>query len=158
MSLYYILKLITDQLAQIKYYLQNILIKIYTLMQNDLFTKIIQLFFGDLDDLLKSLIIFTIIELLTTTLLLLFEHKFSIQVVVKELIKKFIIVLLISIGHVIDAYIINFDNSFRTIIIWFYISHEGITILENAVSFHIPVPKVLKQFLVNLHNKANDDT
>lgn len=57
---------------------------------------------------------------------------------------------MVAIGHTIDAYLINSGGAIRTAIIFFYISNEGISILENSANIGLPIPEKLKSILVQL--------
>jgi toxin secretion/phage lysis holin len=66
---------------------------------------------------------------------------------------------LIGVGHIIDSKIINNGGIIRNAVILFYISNEGISILENAANAGLPIPKKLKDVLAQLYvnNKSEDN-
>lgn len=61
-----------------------------------------------------------------------------------------------SIGHVIDTQVIQNGSVLRTAVIFFYLSNEGISIIENVALIGLPVPKKLKEVLEQLHEEADE--
>jgi toxin secretion/phage lysis holin len=64
---------------------------------------------------------------------------------------------LVAIGHIIDKNVIGDGSVIRTAVIFFYLSNEGISILENAVHVGLPVPQKLKDILEQLHNRSDKE-
>lgn len=54
------------------------------------------------------------------------------------------------VGNVIDVLIIQNGSIIRTAVIFFYLSNEGITILENVAILGLPIPQKLKDILEQL--------
>lgn len=71
----------------------------------------------------------------------------------REILKKVVICGLIAVGHIIDACIVRNGSILRTMTIAFYLSHEGISILQNAAAMEIPIPERLKKALEKLWEK-----
>ncbi len=71
--------------------------------------------------------------------------------------KKVLIFSLVAIGHIIDKNVIGDGSVIRTAVIFFYLSNEGISILENAVHVGLPVPQKLKDILEQLHNRSEKE-
>ena len=61
-----------------------------------------------------------------------------------------------SIGHVLDTQVIQNGSVLRTAVIFFYLSNEGISIIENVALIGLPVPKKLKEVLEQLHEEADE--
>jgi toxin secretion/phage lysis holin len=112
---------------------------------------------GGLDGLLYALIAFTAIDYVTGVMCAITDRKLSSEIGFKGIFKKIITFMLVAVGHIIDQRLIGSGNAFRTAIICFYISNEGISILENAARIGLPVPKKLKEILQQLHCKENDN-
>ena len=45
----------------------------------------------------------------------------------------------------------------RTAVIFFYISNEGVSLLENAGHLGLPIPKKMQEVLEQLHDKSEGD-
>jgi len=65
--------------------------------------------------------------------------------------KKAMIFVLVALGNIIDRYVIGKGSSLRTMLILFYLSNEGISILENAGKMGVPLPEKLKKALRELY-------
>ena len=70
--------------------------------------------------------------------------------------KKVAIFCLVGIGHVLDTQVIQNGSVLRTAVIFFYLSNEGISIIENVALIGLPVPKKLKEVLEQLHEEADE--
>ncbi|MDD4432075.1 MAG: phage holin family protein [Parabacteroides sp.] len=106
--------------------------------------------FGGLDGFLYALLAFVVIDYLTGVLAAIYERKLSSEVGFKGIAKKVVIFCLVALGNIIDVQIIGEGSVIRTAIIFFYISNEGISIVENAGRLGLPVPQKLKDVLEQL--------
>ena len=105
---------------------------------------------GNMDSLLLALIIFVVIDYITGVFDAIYTKSLSSEVGFKGIIKKVIIFVLVAVGNVIDVYVIKQGASVRTMVIFFYLANEGISILENVVKLDIPVPDKLYDILKHL--------
>ena len=71
----------------------------------------------------------------------------------KGITKKVCIFILVAVGNIIDVYIIGSGASVRTMVIFFYLANEGISILENAALIGLPIPEKLREILKNMEDK-----
>ena len=83
-------------------------------------------------------------------------EKVSSEVGFKGICKKVAIFCLVGIGHVLDTQVIQNGSVLRTAVIFFYLSNEGISIIENVALIGLPVPKKLKEVLEQLHEEADE--
>src|SRR4030042_1941047 len=104
-------------------------------------------FVGGFDGLLCALIIFVIIDYATGIMLAIVEKQISSKIGSSGILKKFAIFALVGIANIIDVNIIGNGSAVRGAIILFYISNEGISILENVASMNLPIPEKLKSIL-----------
>ncbi len=107
-------------------------------------------YFGEINSLLYALIAFVTIDYVSGVLLAILEKKLSSEIGFKGISKKVMIFVLIGLGNIIDQYIIGSGSSLRTMLIMFYLSNEGISILENATKIGLPLPQKLKDILLQL--------
>lgn len=124
------------------------------------FPDILIWFLGDLDGLLLSLIIFVIIECISSILSALFLCKFSIDSTIRWISNKCMLFLLIGTVNTIDSFLIKSGEGMRTITLWFYIAYECIIILENSAILGLPIPTKLIDFVYGIlkhNNKDNSD-
>ena len=108
---------------------------------------------GGWDGFLYGLIVFVVVDYLTGLMAAAMEKKLSSEVGFHGIIKKIVIFCLVAVGHIIDTHIIQNGSVLRTAVIFFYLSNEGISILENAARIGIPVPEKLKAVLEQLQKK-----
>lgn len=110
---------------------------------------VIGFMFGEVTGLLVALVFFMVIDYATGVVVAYYKHQLSSEVGFKGIAKKIIILCLISIGHMIDVYVIGSNAVVMSATAMFYIGNEGLSILENAADLGIPLPppliKALKQ-------------
>mgnify|MGYP001111536119 CR=1 FL=1 len=78
------------------------------------------------------------------------NKKISSEISFCGIAKKVSIIFLVMVGNVIDVLIIQNGSIIRTAVIFFYLSNEGITILENVAILGLPIPQKLKDILEQL--------
>ena len=111
-------------------------------------------FLGGCDGLLYALIAFVVIDYITGVMCAVTDHNLSSEVGFKGIARKVLIFMLVGIGHIIDTQIIRTGNVLRTAVIFFYLSNEGVSLVENAAHLGLPVPEKLKGVLEQLHDRA----
>lgn len=110
---------------------------------------------GDWDGLLYALIIFMVVDYLMGILIVITNRKLSNKVGFSEIAKKLSIILLVIVAHVIDAQILQNGDVVRVVVILFYLSTEGTSILANVALLHLPVPQKLNDILEQLKDKKS---
>ena len=105
---------------------------------------------GGFDGFLYALIVFVVVDYLTGVMVSVLDKKLSSEVGFHGIFKKVVIFALVAVGHIVDAYVIQNGSVIRTAVIFFYLSNEGISILENASVLGLPVPQKLKDVLEQL--------
>ena len=110
-------------------------------------------FLGGCDGLLYALIAFVVIDYVTGVMCAIVSSAIGF----KGIFKKVLIFALVGIGHILDTRIIGSGSVLRTAVIFFYLSNEGVSLLENAAHLGLPVPKKLKAVLEQLHDRAEKE-
>lgn len=105
---------------------------------------------GGFDGFLYALIVFVVVDYLTGVMVAVLDKKLSSEVGFHGIFKKVVIFALVAVGHIVDSYVIQNGSVIRTAVIIFYLSNEGISILENASVLGLPVPQKLKDVLEQL--------
>ena len=118
---------------------------------------IIGFLYGKADGLLYALLAFIILDYVTGLTVACINKKLSSEVGFKGIAKKVIILLLVAVGNIVDIYILGGGAVCRSTVIGFYLSNEGISILENAGNLGIPLPKKLVSVLEQLKNDNNKE-
>jgi len=118
-------------------------------------------FLGGCDGLLYALIAFAVIDYITGIMCAAIDKTLSSEVGFKGICRKVLIFMLTGIANILDVQVIGTGSVIRTAVIFFYLSNEGISILENAGHLGLPIPEKLKDILAQLHskseNKENED-
>lgn len=114
-------------------------------------------YLGGGDGLLYALITFVVCDYITGVLCAIADKKLSSEVGFKGIARKVLIFMLVGIGNIIDVYVIKQGAVVRTAVIFFYISNEGISLLENAAHLGLPIPGKLKGVLEQLHDRAEKE-
>lgn len=114
-------------------------------------------FLGGPDGFLYALIAFVAIDYLTGVMCAIADRKLSSEVGAKGIFKKALIFVLVGVGHIIDSQVLGDGGAIRTAVIFFYLSNEGISILENAAHIGLPVPEKLKAVLEQLHDRSDKE-
>lgn len=112
-------------------------------------------FLGESDGLLYTLIAFVAVDYITGVMCAVADKKLSSQVGFKGICRKVLIFALVGIGHVLDAQVIGAGSVLRTAVIFFYLSNEGVSLIENTAHLGLPVPEKIKEVLSQLHDKEH---
>ena len=114
-------------------------------------------FLGGCDGLLYALLAFVVIDYITGIMCAVVDKKLSSEVGFKGIFKKVLIFALVGMGHILDTRIIGAGSVLRTAVIFFYLSNEGVSLLENAAYLGLPIPQKLKSVLEQLHDRSEKE-
>ena len=114
-------------------------------------------FLGGCDGLLYALLAFVIIDYITGVMCAVIDKKLSSEVGFKGIFKKVLIFLLVGIANILDVQVIGTGSVLRTAVIFFYISNEGVSLLENAAHLGLPIPQKVKTVLEQLHDRSESE-
>ena len=114
-------------------------------------------FLGGCDGLLYALLAFVVIDYITGVMCAVNDHTLSSEVGFRGICRKVLIFLLVGIANVLDVQVIGTGSVLRTAVIFFYISNEGVSLLENAAHLGLPVPEKIKSVLEQIHNRAESE-
>lgn len=113
-------------------------------------------FLGGCDGLLVALVMFVVVDYLTGVMCAVADRNLSSEVGFKGICRKVLIFLLVGIANILDVQVIGTGSVLRTAIIFFYISNEGVSLLENAAHLGLPIPEKMKDILEQLHDRAEE--
>jgi toxin secretion/phage lysis holin len=114
-------------------------------------------FLGGVDGFLYTLIVFVVVDYVTGFLAAVAEKNLSSEVGFRGIAKKVVIFLLVGVANLIDVNVLGQGAVIRTAVIFFYLSNEGVSILENAGRLGLPIPKKLRQILEQLKDEDSDE-
>ena len=84
------------------------------------------------------------------------DRKLSSAVGFKGIFRKVLIFMLVGIANIIDVQVIKSGSVLRTAVVFFYLSNEGLSLIENSVHLGLPVPEKLKAVLKQLNDKEGN--
>lgn len=114
-------------------------------------------FLGGCDGLLYALLAFVVIDYITGVMCAVADKKLSSEVGFKGICRKVLIFLMVGIANILDVQVIGTGSVLRTAVIFFYISNEGVSLLENAGHLGLPIPKKIKTVLEQLHDRSESE-
>lgn len=115
-------------------------------------------FLGGCDGLLIALVVFAVVDYITGVMCAVADKKLNSEVGFKGICRKVLIFLLVGIANILDVQVIGTGSVLRTAVIFFYLSNEGVSLLENAAHLGLPVPEKLKEVLEQLHERSEGGT
>lgn len=118
-------------------------------------------FLGGVDGLMIALIVFMALDYLTGIMCAVLDKMLSSAIGFRGIFKKVLILMMVGIANIVDIHVVGTGSALRGAVICFYLSNEGLSLLENAAYIGLPVPERLKEVLAQLHNrdeKKNDNT
>ena len=114
-------------------------------------------FLGGCDGLLIALVVFVAVDYVTGVMCAISDKKLSSEVGFKGICRKVLIFLLVGIANIVDVQVVGTGSVLRTAVIFFYLSNEGVSLLENAAHLGLPVPEKMKDILAQLHDRAEKE-
>lgn len=114
-------------------------------------------FLGGCDGLLVALVVFAVVDYITGVMCAVADKELSSEVGFKGICRKVLIFILVGIANILDVQVIGTGSILRTAVIFFYLSNEGVSLLENAGHLGLPIPEKLKLVLEQLHDRAETE-
>ena len=112
---------------------------------------------GDFTPLFAALIVCIALDYISGVACAIVRKDVSSEVGFKGIVKKILILLLVGVAHVLDAYVLNSTPVLQSAVMMFFIANEGISLVENAAGLGIPIPKKMLEVLKQLKMKADND-
>ena len=109
-------------------------------------------FMGGCDGLMVALIVFVVADYATGVMCAIVDKKLSSEAGFKGIFRKVMIFILVGMAHILDTQVIGAGSVLRSAVIFFYLSNEGVSLLENAAHLGLPIPEKLKETLEQLHH------
>ena len=112
-------------------------------------------FLGGADGLLVALILLAVLDYMTGVMCAVADRKLSSTVGARGIFKKILIFMLVGVAHIVDKNVVGTGSALRSAVICFYLSNEGLSVLENAAHLGLPIPNKLRDIMVQLHEKKD---
>ena len=110
-------------------------------------------FLGGMDGLMIALLVFMVLDYITGVMCAIVDKRLSSAIGFTGICKKVLILMLVGLAHIVDLHVIGTGSALRGAVLCFYLSNEGLSLLENAAHLGLPVPDKLKGVLSQLHNR-----
>ena len=110
-------------------------------------------FVGGMDGLLTALVILMVLDYVTGVMCAIVDKSLSSAIGFRGIFKKVLIFMLVGVAHILDLHVVGTGEALRSAVICFYLSNEGVSLLENAGHLGLPIPEKLKAILAQLHEK-----
>ena len=114
-------------------------------------------FLGGMDGLMIALIVFMALDYITGLMCAVIDKKLSSAVGFKGICKKVLILMLVGVANVVDIHIVGTGSALRSAVICFYLSNEGLSLLENAAHIGLPISDRMKDVLAQLHGREDEN-
>ena len=114
-------------------------------------------FLGGVDGMLIALIVLMALDYLSGVMCAIVDKKLSSAVGFKGICKKVLIIMLVGVANIIDVHVVGTGAVLRGAVICFYLSNEGLSLLENAAYLGLPIPDKLREILAQLHNRSEKE-
>ena len=114
-------------------------------------------FLGGRDGLLIALLVFMALDYLTGVMCAIIDGNLSSAVGFRGIFKKVLILMLVGVANIVDIHVVGTGSALRGAVICFYLSNEGLSLLENTAHIGLPVPEPLKNALAQLHNREKKE-
>ena len=114
-------------------------------------------FVEGVDGLMTALLIFIALDYVTGVMCAIVDKKLSSEVGFKGICKKTLIIILVGVANIVDVHVVGTGSGLRSAVICFYLSNEGVSVLENAAHLGLPIPEKLKDILAQLHKRAEKE-
>ena len=113
--------------------------------------------YGEVTGLFWALIAFMATDYITGVVVAAINKQLSSEVGFRGLAKKLMILVFVSLGHIADMYVLGGTPVAMSAVMLFYIANEGLSIIENAGNLGLPVPKKLKDIMVQLKKESEEE-
>ena len=115
-------------------------------------------FLGGMDGMLIALIVLMSLDYISGVMCAIVDKKLSSAIGFRGICKKSFILMLVGVAHIIDMHVVGTGSALRGVVICFYMSNEGLSLLENAAHVGLPIPDKLKDILAQLHDRDKKET
>ena len=114
-------------------------------------------FVGGMDGMLIALIVLMSLDYISGVMCAIADRKLSSAIGFKGICKKVLILMLVGVANVVDVHVIGSGSALRGAVVCFYLSNEGLSLLENAAHIGLPVPDKLREALAQLHGRNDQN-
>ena len=110
--------------------------------------------FGGFDVALNCLLIAIVLDYITGIIKAYIKKELSSEVGLKGILKKVGVLIVVMLGVLVDRVTGN-TGAVRTLVIYYFVANEGLSIIENLGAAGVPIPAKLKKALKALKKESN---
>ena len=114
-------------------------------------------FLGGVDGMLIALIVLMALDYISGVMCAIEDKKLSSAVGFKGIMKKILILMLVGVANILDVNVVGGGAILRGAVICFYLSNEGLSVVENAAYLGLPIPGKLHKVLEQLHDRSEKE-
>ena len=114
-------------------------------------------FLGGMDGLLIALLVLMVLDYISGIMCAIADKKLDSRIGFRGICKKVLTLMLVGVANIVDVHIVGTGSALRSAVICFYLSNEGVSLLENAAYLGLPVPEKLKNILEQLHSRGEKE-
>ena len=108
---------------------------------------------GGFDVALQSLLIVMVVDYLTGIASAIYNKNLSSKIGLKGILKKFSYLCVVALSVVIDN-LTGQSGLIRTLVIYFFVANDGLSIIENMAEMNIKLPQKLIDSLEQIKKKG----
>ena len=109
---------------------------------------------GGFDIALQSLLIVMIVDYLTGIASAIYNKNLSSKIGLKGILKKFSYLCVVALSVVIDN-LTGQSGLIRTLVIYFFVANDGLSIIENMAEMGVKLPQKLIDSLEQIKKKGD---
>lgn len=110
---------------------------------------------GGVDVALQCLLVMIILDYISGIVSAIYNKNLDSKIGLKGILKKFMYLVIVCVSVIIDKIVGN-TGVVRTLVIYFFVANDGLSIIENMGKMGIPLPKKLNDTLNQLKNKGDE--
>lgn len=110
---------------------------------------------GGVDVALQCLLVMIILDYISGIASAIYNKNLDSKIGLKGILKKFMYLVIVCVSVIIDKIVGN-TGVVRTLVIYFFVANDGLSIIENISKMGIPLPKKLIDTLNQLKNKGDE--
>lgn len=101
---------------------------------------------GGFDVALSCLLIAIVLDYISGVIKAYVAKELSSKIGVKGIIKKVAVLLIVMLAVLVDR-VTGETGAIRTLVIYYFVANEGLSVLENLAKAGVPVPQTIKKAL-----------
>lgn len=115
---------------------------------------ILYFLFGEFDIALQCLLVFIVLDYISGLIKAVINRELSSKTGLRGILKKVGFLIIVAVGVLVDR-ITGGSGTVRSLVIYYFVANEGLSIIENLGQAGLPIPKSIKNTLKMLKNQGD---